>query len=108
MRFRLRSLFVLIFLAALGALFLRHILKSRPVVGEVTAYAKSGLIEVSIGAEDGAVVGQCVEVSHNGGYVGRARIIRVNDGFAIANRASMRYRLEKGDRVVLLPRDPGG
>jgi hypothetical protein len=111
MRFRLRSLFVLILFAALASLLLRQILKPRLIVGEVTALShRLYLIEVSIGANDSATVGQSVVVTCNGGSLETARIMRVSEDHALAKNShwdkwTFRH-MRKGDRVLLLPREP--
>jgi len=69
--------------------------------GQVIAVA-SGLIEVSLGSDDGLQVEHVLEVYRNNEYVGRAVVTRVGPDKAVARlvKEYVRGTVQRGDRVT--------
>ncbi|MCA9126785.1 MAG: hypothetical protein KDB22_06860 [Planctomycetales bacterium] len=72
-----------------------------PVNGEVLAVDTSGLVELSLGRDDGIRPGFTVEISRNGQYLGRAKVTTVKDDKSVAEMMTgyQRGYVRQGDRV---------
>lgn len=71
------------------------------VNGEVVAVATNGLVELSLGRDDGLREGFTLEVSRNGQYLGRVKVKTVRDDKSVAETVVgyQRGYIRKGDRV---------
>lgn len=72
-----------------------------PVNGEVLAVATNGLVEVSLGRDDGMREGFTLEVHRNGQYLGRLKVRTVADDKSVAEILTSYQRgyIRAGDRV---------
>lgn len=78
------------------------ILNAPPAVnGEVLAVDTGGLVEVSLGRDDGVRAGHTLEASRNGQYLGRLLVMTVRDDKSVASivDAYRRGYIRAGDRV---------
>jgi len=73
------------------------------VDGVVTAVNDKGLLEVSIGSDDGVRKGAILDVFRKATYVGRAKVLITKRDQAIATSIAefMKSKPQKGDRVVI-------
>jgi len=72
------------------------------IEGVVTAVSKSGLIEISIGSDDGLRIGHTVEVFDGKSYGGRAEVIKTTPDRAVGKiiKEYQKRDLKKGDNVA--------
>jgi hypothetical protein len=71
------------------------------VNGQVTAVSTNGLVEVSLGRDDGMREGFTLEVHRNGQYLGRLLIKTVTDNKSVAEIMTgyQKGYVREGDRV---------
>jgi hypothetical protein len=74
----------------------------RLVDGVVTAVNDRGLLEISIGSDDGVRVGTKLDVFREATHVGRVEVITANPDRAVAKPIAefMKSKPQKGDRVI--------
>lgn len=72
-----------------------------PVNGEVLSVETNGLVEVSLGRDDGMRAGFTLEVHRNGQYLGRLKVRKVRDDKSIAEIlvGYQKGYIQAGDRV---------
>lgn len=72
------------------------------VDGEVLASRDNGLVEISIGADDGLRSGHTLEVFRAGKYLGRVEVLETAPDKAVAKilRDFLKAPIERGDRVA--------
>ncbi|MCA9131559.1 MAG: hypothetical protein KDA45_00320 [Planctomycetales bacterium] len=77
------------------------LLTAPAVNGQVLAVATNGLVEVSLGRDDGMREGFTLEVQRDGQYLGRLVIKRVNDNKSVAEILTgyQKGYIRQGDRV---------
>lgn len=71
------------------------------VNGEVTAVSSKGLVEISLGADDGLRADHQLDVYRNASYVGKIKIMKTSPDRAVAMilKDSQRLPIVKGDKV---------
>ncbi len=76
-------------------------LTAPPVNGLVTAVSTAGLVEVSLGRDDGMREGFTLEVHRSGQYLGRLKVKRVEDNKSVAEILTSYQKgyIRAGDRV---------
>lgn len=77
------------------------LLTAPPVNGLVTAVSTAGLVEVSLGRDDGMREGFTLEVHRSGQYLGRLKVKRVEDNKSVAEILTSYQKgyIRAGDRV---------
>lgn len=76
-------------------------LESPRVNGQVLAVASNGMVEVSLGRDDGMRAGFTLEVHRNGQYLGRLKVRRVEDDKSVAEILTSHQKgyIRAGDRI---------
>lgn len=71
------------------------------VSGEVTAVSSKGLVEISLGADDGLRADHQLDVYRNASYVGKIKIMKTSPDKSVAMilKDSQRLPIVKGDKV---------
>ena len=77
------------------------LLTAPEVNGQVTAVATNGLVEVSLGRDDGMREGFTLEAHRNGQYLGRLLVKTVSDNKSVAEIITSYQKgyIREGDRV---------
>jgi hypothetical protein len=72
------------------------------VKGEVIAVAANGLVEISLGRDDGMLAGFTLEVLREGQYVGRLKVRRVEANQSVAEILTSHQKgyIRAGDRII--------
>jgi hypothetical protein len=78
------------------------LLETPLVKGEVIAVAANGLVEISLGRDDGMRAGFTLEVHREGDYVGRLKVRRVEDNQSVAEILTSHQKgyIRAGDRII--------